>query len=363
MKFSEALTVALLVWVPLAGWAAEAGPADPPSRFAAIRRPALAVKAPARAVLQAGVELADGRLVCVGERGLIALSDNGGETWRQAGAVPTSITLTAVTASPSGEVLAVGHGGVVLRSVDRGERWSLLSDGRDLATRALDSAKRMAPPAVAEAERAHRDAQQLLHDGPDKPLMGIAFQDARRGIVVGAYNLAFITEDGGLSWHSVMHRLQNPKALHLHAVAIQGSTWMIAGEQGMLFRSRDSGRTFERLNSPYAGSWFAVTPGEPGTWYLAGLRGHAHYSDDDGRTWTALEGGPPSAFVGAVRRGDGTVLLVNQNGRLFSAQGKRALRPVAKELTPPLNHVVALKNGDLVALGLSGAMKLEGAGL
>lgn len=363
MKFSEALTAALLLWGPQLGWAADPKPVQESSRFSAIHRPALTVKAPAKLVLQAGIELADGRLVCVGERGVIVLSDNGGETWRQASAVPSSITLTAVSANLSGDIFAVGHGGVILKSVDRGERWTLLSDGRELAAQALKSAGSAAEPGAPDADRTRRVAEQMLQDGPDKPLMDIAFQNARRGIVVGAYNLAFITEDGGVSWHSVMHRLQNPKALHLHAVAIQGNTWMIAGEQGTLYRSRDSGLTFERLNSPYAGSWFALTPGGSGTWYLAGLRGQVQYSDDDGRTWTALDGGPPSAFVGAVRRRDGSVLLVNQNGRLFSAQGKGALRPVGKELTPPLSQAVALKDGGIVALGFSGAMKLVGADL
>jgi photosystem II stability/assembly factor-like uncharacterized protein len=146
-------------------------------------------------------------------------------------------------------------------------------------------------------------------------------------------------------------------------VGIQGNTWMIVGEQGTLFRSQDSGKTFERLSSPYAGSWFAVTSGGPGVWYLAGLRGNVQFSDDDGRTWTALEGGPASTFVAATRRADGSVLLVNQSGQLFSAQGKRALRAVGKPLPPPLTQAIALKDGGIVALGYAGAMKLEGAGL
>ncbi len=363
MKYSEALVAGLLACAPLLACSAEATPSADGTRFAAISRPAIAVKAPARTVLIAGTALADGRLVCVGERGVVVLSDDGGATWRQAASVPTSITLTAITVAPTGDIFAVGHGGVILKSADRGERWRMVVDGRGLAAEAVASARASQAQGGVESGRAQQDAEQLLRDGPDKPLMAIAFQDARRGIVVGAYNMAFVTEDGGATWRSAMNRLDNPKALHLYAVAIQGSTWMIAGEQGTLLRSLDGGQTFARLNSPYAGSWFALTSGGAGKWYLAGLRGHVHFSEDDGQTWAEIEGGPPSSFVAATFEADGHVLLANQSGLLFSAQGKAPMKPVSKQAVPQLTQAIALKGGGIVALGYAGATKIQGAGL
>ena len=93
----------------------------------ALVRPALPVAAPARATLL-GVAPAGARLVAVGERGIVALSDDAGQTWRQ-GRVPVSVTLTAVRFIDARNGFAVGHGGVVLASTDGGETWEVLFDG------------------------------------------------------------------------------------------------------------------------------------------------------------------------------------------------------------------------------------------
>lgn len=330
-----------------------------PAKFAPLARPALEVRAPERAVLLAGTPIGT-RIVCVGEHGLIAFSDDNGATWRQARAVPTSISLTAVKATPDGQLFTVGHSGVILQSSDRGESWTLLADGQRLAANAASVADALSAHDPVKP-RAVREALQLVNDGPDKPLLDLGFQDGRHGIVVGAYGLAFATDDGGASWHSVMHRLDNPKALHLYAVAIQGDTWMLAGEQGLLFRSRDGGRSFVRLASPYEGSWFALAATGARHWSVVGLRGHAFYSDDDGDHWQALDGAPPVSFVSAAGRADGSLILTNQAGQLFKGRGREVLQPLAVPPLPPLSQSVVTAQGDIVALGLAGAMRLPGA--
>jgi photosystem II stability/assembly factor-like uncharacterized protein len=362
MKCSELLASVLLVCVQAMVSAAEPSTGAASARFAPLDRPAQSVKAPARAVLLAGMALPDGRLIGVGERGVVVLSDDGGGHWRQAKVVPTSVTLTAVRMAPSGEAFAVGHGGVVLKSADRGEHWDKLLDGRQLAALAMNASQALRETGRTDLARIQRDAQQLSSDGPDKPLTDIAFQDARRGIVVGAYNLAFVTEDGGANWRSIMDRVENPKALHLYAAAIQGDTWMLAGEQGTLLRSQDGGSSFARLNSPYQGSWFALTVGGPGEWYLAGLRGHAFFSSDDGQTWQPIDGAPPASFVAAARQSDGSVMLTSQAGLIFKASRTATLKPVNAQPLPPLAQVIPLKDGATVALGFAGAIRLERVG-
>src|SRR5882762_6618150 len=78
----------------------------------ALQRPALAVREPQRAVLLSGAQ-AGTRVVAVGERGVVALSDDGGTTWRQA-PCPVSVTLTMVRFADDRHGVAVGHGGTVL---------------------------------------------------------------------------------------------------------------------------------------------------------------------------------------------------------------------------------------------------------
>ena len=62
------------------------------------------------------------RTIAVGSRGHIAVSEDGGNTWRQA-AVPVSSDLVAVSFPSEQHGWAVGHGGVVLHSHDGGETW------------------------------------------------------------------------------------------------------------------------------------------------------------------------------------------------------------------------------------------------
>jgi photosystem II stability/assembly factor-like uncharacterized protein len=340
-------------WLATAALATVAGATTAgEDRFSALRQPAIAVRSPDKAVLLA-VARAGERLVAVGERGVIALSDDGARLWRQARSVPTSVTLTTVRFADAKQGWAVGHGGVVLATQDGGEQWTLLADGRSLAALAEEAARgRPELPALA------KEAALLVVDGPDKPLLDLLVADARRVFVVGAYNLAFESSDGGRSWRAALDRMDNPKSRHLNALAARGETWLLAGEQGLMMRSRDAGRSFQRLNSPYAGSWFALVATGTNEWIAAGLRGHAYRSTDDGDSWAALLGAPPASFVSAAALPDGGVLLANQAGQVFSSRGGLALAPVPAPALPPLTQVLPLPGGDLIALTLAGIIRM-----
>ena len=61
------------------------------------------------------------RLVAVGERGHVVLSDDG-ETWRQAEHVPTRSTLTSLF-RVGDRLWAGGHDAVIITSGDQGSSW------------------------------------------------------------------------------------------------------------------------------------------------------------------------------------------------------------------------------------------------
>jgi photosystem II stability/assembly factor-like uncharacterized protein len=346
------LAAAAMLAVGRAGAADATDPAA--GRFAALQRPALKVRQPDKAVLQAAA-VAGRRVVAVGERGIVALSDDGARTWRQARGVPVSGTLTAVRFLDDRRGWAVGHGGVVLATRDGGEEWQLLADGRRLAALAEQSAQQQPErPALA------KEAAVLVADGPDKPLLDLHVSGDGRLFVVGAYNLAFDSSDAGAHWTAALSRIDNPKSQHLYALAVRGQTWLIAGEQGLLMQSRDGGQSFRRLTSPYAGSWFAVSAAGDRQWVVAGLRGHAYRSSDDGESWLPLEGAPPASFVSATPLPDGRVLLANQAGQLFTTHDGPGLVRLAAPSLPPLTQAIALPGGDLLALSMAGALRLPG---
>lgn len=327
--------------------------------FPALERAALAVKAPERQVMQAAA-LAGRRLVAVGERGLVVLSDDAGSSWRQARTVPTSTTLTAVSFADDKLGWAVGHGGVVLHTLDGGETWVKQADGKSLAQAALRSAEETfkRKPDSAVAVRAVSDANALVADGPDKPLLDVVFQDAKHGWIVGAYNLFFETRDGGATWVGAGQRLSNPKALHLNAICVQGDVLFIVGEQGQMHRSLDGGQSFESVASPYKGSWFSLAAGTDGSVVVAGLRGNVFYSADRGKQWKSMEGTPPVSFVSARLLNDGSVLLGNQAGQLFTSKNGAALQPVSAPAVQGLTGLLVLKDQRLLALGFGGVAML-----
>lgn len=315
-------------------------------------QPALRGPQAQSAVLQ-GIARAGQRLVAVGERGVILLSDDNGSHWRQAASVPVSIGLTALQFVDARNGWAVGHGGAVLRSEDAGEHWSLMLDGNRAATLELKAAQQDADTTAIAA------ARQLVADGADKPWLALSFTDANHGLVLGAYGLAMATEDGGRTWRSWRGRLANPQGLHLYAVARQGQVLYIAGEQGLLLRSQDGGEHFEPLAGPYEGSYFAAAVLPDGRLLLAGLRGKLFESRDRGDSFRALDS-PLSASLNAIDISQGELLLASQAGVLLrSPLDGFAPRIQAVSEGLPLTASIRAADGALVTVGMAGPRRLD----
>lgn len=306
-----------------------------------LQRTAPVLRDPSRAALT-GLAHAGQRLVAVGERGAVLLSDNAGAHWRQAKAVPVSVTLTAVQFVTPQLGWAIGHQGVVLNSRDGGETWQRQLDGTDIAQR-IQQAAQTSGDAKAQAE-----AQRLVSEGADKPLLALHFANEREGWVVGAFNLALRTQDGGKTWQSLSQRLPNPKGAHLYALHRASDALLIAGEQGVLLHSRDGGERFERITTPYGGSFFGVTQEASGAWLVAGLRGNVLRSSDGGQHWAALVSPIPASVTAVLRDAKGEVWLMNQAGQLLRPEADR-LAVVAQTTAQQPTALLRQGEGWLVA--------------
>ena len=320
------------------------GVADP-GRFDALTLPAiLSSKASGLAML--ALVRAGKRMVAAGERGTVLLSDDDGKTWRQA-LVPLSVTLTAMHFIDARQGWAVGHLGVVLRTVDGGEHWAVQLDGRQAARIALESAKRFEDGTTLSA------AQALVEDGPDKPFLDVYFENERTGYVVGAFNFAFRTDDGGKTWNSLMYRLENPKGAHLYAIRRVGQNLFIAGEQGLLLRSSD-GQRFVAIAPPSKGTYFGLVAGQGGELLVYGLRGRAFLSTDAGNTWAEVETGTRASLSAGLLLDDGRFLLASQSGELLvSREGGKAFR-VINSAALPVTALLQAANGRLALATLRG---------
>lgn len=324
-------------------------------------RPALRTHGAEHSVLL-DVAKAGNRFVAVGERGVVVLSDDGGRTWRQA-AVPTSVTLTRVKFATSQSGWAVGHSGVVLHTADGGESWTRQLDGRTAAKLAVEVAQANADHAGASnaaAQRALTDAQRLLSDGPDKPFLDLYFENEKSGYVVGAYGLIFRTEDGGASWKSWMDHVDNPRGMHIYAIAEQGSTIYLAGEQGLFLRSSDQGGKFALITTPYSGTYFTLALLPTGEVILGGMRGNAYRSTNQGKSFTKVDLPVPVSLSASVVLADGTSVFSNQAGMLLASTDKgNTMHPLPAANLPPIAGLTDAGNGLLMTVGYGGVIPVS----
>ena len=213
------------------------------------------------------------RIVAVGERGVIAFTDDSGLSWQQAN-VPISALITAIYFPEDSEGWAVGHSGSILHSKDRGQTWQLQLDGRKVNELLLQTAKDNLQRLKIELEQANEserlDYQYAVEDaefamsnaeydaelGPANPFLDVLFLNKKKGFAIGAYGLFVMTNDGGKTWESIAGRLENFDRYHLNALTqLNGGAIIIAGEAGTLFVSYDQGDHWETLYGPYQGSF------------------------------------------------------------------------------------------------------------
>ena len=273
------------------------------------------------------IVLAGSRLVAVGERGHVLLSDDGGGQWRQAQAVPTRTTLTAVHATDARTLWAVGHGGMVLKSVDAGEQWQRVTG--DPMSREVLLAVRVEP------------------DG--------------RGLAVGGFGYALRTTDGGARWDRVELLPGEAGERHLNRLFVSAArTWLIAAEGGHVLRGDEAAAHWQAVKTPYAGSLWGGTALPGGVLLACGMRGNVVRSADDGRSWTQQTIPGAGSLVAAAALPDGRCVVAGVDGTLAlgSVGAERfALRPLQERVT--LTGIAVLSGQQVVASGSQGPLRLS----
>lgn len=267
------------------------------------------------------VALAGDRLVAVGERGHILLSEDFGRNWRQV-ECPSRTTLTAVYFADPQHGWAVGHENVILASNDGGETWQ----------------------------------RQYPDGGIEECYLDVFFHDKQRGFAIGAYGFAQATRDGGSSWEPLEVSMDE---LHLNKVTAGPDGRLYAAvEAGELLTSGDAGETWDPLPSPYEGSLFGILPLGPRTLLTYGLRGHVFRSLDGGETWDAVVTDSTVLIMDGLRSSTGVIVLAGQSGKfLVSHDGGRSF----SEWDVPVQGATSLvecPDGAILAVGLNGTHRL-----
>lgn len=258
---------------------------------------------------------AGSRLVAVGLRGLIVLSDDNGQTWRQAGS-PVSSDLVAVRFVSARQGWASGHDGVILATSDGGEHWVKQLDGRMAFELLKAHFGALAADGNALAARRLKDVTINYQGGPAVPMLGLYFDNERTGWAVGSFGTILGTTDGGKTWVSWIEKVDNDRLLHYNAIAGVGGDIYVASEQGTLFKLDRSRERFTAVVTGYNGTFLGVV-GARGYVVAYGLGGTAYRSRDGGASWQRLSTGLHGSITNACVLDDGRLLLVSQDGHLI----------------------------------------------
>lgn len=318
------------------------------------------------------IDRAGERLLVAGERGFILWSDDNGQSWTQAD-VPVSLAVTSVTFVSDSQAWATAHDGYLLHSTDGGTTWEIKLTGSDVAALSVDGIRSKieqleeeladaTPEAREDLEWALddtfialEDAELALDEGMTTPLLDVWF-DGRLGYALGAYNVFLRSDDGGDTWHYQSNRLDNPDNYHLYAIARSSAgTLLVAGEAGTLLRSLDDGATWERIATPYPGSFFGAVAAGDGSLLTFGLRGNVFRSTDEGASWTAVQTGDSRTLMGGTATADGTIILAGAAGALLQSRNSGAsFSIVPTEGNRVYSGVLAEPDGRILLVGFGG---------
>ena len=256
------------------------------------------------------------RVVAVGERGSILLSDDQGVSWQPASvATQRNATLTAVVALDDKRLLAVGHDGWILRSLDSGSNWQEMRYDSDLG----------------------------------EPLLGIWTGGGDNIMAFGSFGKFYQSVDAGQTW--------TPQSLDIdsaHLNSMDGGDdgrRMLVGEQGLVLRTADAGQHWQTLPAFYSGSLFGIVRLSAKDWVTYGMRGHVFVSHDFGDSWTQVRVGNQLPLYGHV-------LLPDHSGLVIVGAGSSVVRLDAQGALVGVERLAGL--GTLTSATMVGSRLLVG---
>lgn len=278
----------LLSFCAIAAITAAAFAADAPPKSGALVEQAAVISAGAARTSILAATRAGKRIVAVGDRGIVLVSDDDGATYRQAKTVPTRAMLNAVDFAADGKSgWAVGHLGVVIFTSDGGETWRLQRD--DL--------------------------------GVDQPLFSVSFVSKEHGFAAGLWSLLLETRDAGKTWQPL--ELSDSKEAakgggagpNLFSVFTSAKgTIHVASERGVIYRSADGGKTWSAVQTRNSGTFWTGIKTRQGSLLAAGLSGKVYRSTDDGLTWSAVNSSTKSSITALAQLDGGRIVGVGLDG-------------------------------------------------
>lgn len=273
------------------------------------------------------VEKAGDRLVAVGERGFVLISDDAGKSWKAVG-TPVVRALTGVAFNGDKLGVAVGHGGSLVRTEDGGDSWT----------------------------------EVPMDDAYGESLLGVTALGDGKFAAYGAFGMYFDSLDGGKSWTKRTILSEEFENHISQVVPVGGSLWMVT-EYGTIARCDGECTEFVEVPSPYTGSFFGMVVAQDGALVLFGMRGTVFRTTDAGVTWQKIETGTTATFNSGRTLSDGRIMLVGNAGLVATSTDNGQSFKI--EWSPASRGFSALveAGGGLVVVGEAGVGMLDTATL
>ncbi len=293
------------------------------------------------------VARAGDRLVAVGDRAMILLSDDEGKTWRLAKTEGHALLTTVMFVNPQ-EGYAAGQDETILKTSDGGATW----------------------------------ARQYYKEKADRNVFSLTRDKQGTLIATGAYALALSSTDG-TTWSEIKLPTFDDD-YHLNCAMAVGDDLVITGEGGHAFLRRAD--AWVSIPVPYLGSQFGCLSAKDGTIYSFGLRGslfRAHLPDtipapppvakaeagDPAVTpvaeikdlWTRIDTGGQRPIFGGIMLDDGKLALVGATGQfllLDPANGDK-LTTIPTGSEQAISAVVPTRDGAYVIVGDAGVKRVS----
>jgi photosystem II stability/assembly factor-like uncharacterized protein len=321
MKLACLLMGAGLVFAPVAN--AEKTVATEGGQAAGTVRPGTVVDIKPHRIYLMDIEKAGERLVAVGERGFVLVSDDAGKSWRAVG-TPVVRTLTGVAFNGDKLGVAVGHGGSLVRTEDGGNTW----------------------------------VEVPMDEAYGESLLGVTALGDGKFAAYGAFGQYFDTLDGGKSWTRRTILSEEFENHISQVVEVGGSLWMVT-EYGTIARCDAECTAFAEIPSPYPGSFFGMVVAQDGALVLFGMRGTIFRSADAGVTWQKIETDTTATFNSGRTLSDGRIILVGNAGLVATSTDNGQSFKI--EWSPASRGFSALveAGGNLVVVGEAGVGMLD----
>jgi photosystem II stability/assembly factor-like uncharacterized protein len=276
--------------------------------------------------------LPSGRTVVVGDKGVVMVTDNQGQTWtrRQLQKGPKYYDLYSVAFTADGSKgWLVGDSGVIFRSDDQGTSWN----------------------------------EQAAPAGATGALLKIALAGPQTACAGGEHGVIICTSDGGANWN--LQKFGDICFFDLTFTDAQNG-WAV-GEFQTILHTGDGGKTWKILSGgdqmkapdPY----FAVAFGNPQDGLAVGLTGDATATSDGGKTWKPAD-------LSIEHRSYYTVAAVPAHPDTFFAAGENGIGALiaggqlSQLQTSTSNGITSAAFSDrfAMAVGLSGTLLLSSDG-